>query len=41
MLPIRWVMIRDPEGHFKRQALPATNQQLAPVQILIYFVKRW
>jgi hypothetical protein len=40
MLRIRWVMIRDPEAPFKPQALPAANQQLTPVQILIFFVKR-
>jgi DDE superfamily endonuclease len=41
VVPIRWVLIRDPEGRFEPQALLATNQRLAPVQILTYFVRRW
>jgi len=40
-VPIRGVLIRDPEGHFEPQALLTTNQQLAPVQILTYVVRRW
>jgi hypothetical protein len=34
VVPIRWVLIRDPEGRFEPQALLATNQRLTPVQIL-------
>jgi hypothetical protein len=41
VVPIRWVLIRDPERRFEPQALLATNQQLTPVQILTYFVRRW
>ena len=41
VVPIRWVLIRDPEGRFAPQALLATNPQLRPVQILTYFVRRW
>jgi hypothetical protein len=41
VVPIRWVLIRDPEGRLEPQALLTTNQQLAPVQILTYFVRRW
>ena len=41
VVPIRWVMIRDPEGRFAPQALLATNHRLTPVQILTYFVRRW
>lgn len=41
VVPIRWVLIRDPEGRFAPQALLATNPQLRPVQILSYFVRRW
>ena len=41
VVPIRWVLIRDPEGRFEPQALLATNQRLTPVQILTYFVRRW
>jgi hypothetical protein len=41
VVPIRWVLIRDPEKRFEPQALLATNLQLTPVQILAYFVRRW
>jgi hypothetical protein len=41
VVPMRWVLIRDPEGRFEPQALLATDQTLAPSQILTYFVRRW
>jgi DDE superfamily endonuclease len=41
VVPIRWVLIRDPERRFAPQALLTTNPQLRPVQILTYFVRRW
>jgi len=40
-LPIRWVLIRDPKGKFKPQALLCTDPQAQPVQILQWFVMRW
>jgi hypothetical protein len=40
-LPIRWVLIRDPKGKFKTQALLCTDLQVAPVQIIKWFVLRW
>jgi hypothetical protein len=40
-LPIRWVLIRDPEGAFATQALLCTDQDAAPAQILAWFVQRW
>jgi len=40
-LPIRWVLIRDPQGKFKTQAILATDQSLDPEQILLWFVRRW
>ena len=38
---IRWVLIRDPQGCFKPQALLSTNVAPAPAQILTWFVRRW
>jgi hypothetical protein len=38
---IRWVLIRDPLGHFKSQALLCTDLTLPPAQILTWFVQRW
>ena len=40
-LPIRWVLIRDPQGKFSSQALLCTDVQQSAVQILEYFVGRW
>jgi hypothetical protein len=40
-VPIRWVLIRDPEGTFASQAVLCTDQNADPVQILAWFVMRW
>jgi len=40
-LPIRWILVRDPLGEFKPTAFFSTNQTLAPLQILTYFIMRW
>lgn len=40
-LPIRWVLIRDPQGKFKSQALLCTDLAAKPEQILKWFVMRW
>jgi len=40
-LPIRWVLIRDPKGKFKTQALLSTDLNVTPVQIIKWFVLRW
>ncbi len=40
-VPIRWVLIRDPEGRFATQALLCTDVAADPAQILAWFVLRW
>jgi hypothetical protein len=40
-LPIRWVVIRDPKGKFKTQALLSTDLTIAPEQMIQRFVLRW
>jgi len=40
-LPIRWVLIRDPKGMFRSQALLCTDLTVDPVQIVKWFVMRW
>ena len=40
-LPIRWVLMRDPKGHFDPQALLCTDLQPTPAQILTWFQMRW
>lgn len=41
VVPIRWILIRDPLGKFKSQALLCTNQEYQSQQILEWFVRRW
>jgi hypothetical protein len=40
-VPIRWVLVRDPEGRFATQALLCTDLTADPAQILAWFVLRW
>jgi hypothetical protein len=40
-VPLRWVLIRDPQGHFATQALLCTDPTVPPMQILAWFVHRW
>jgi DDE superfamily endonuclease len=41
VVPIRWVLIRDPLGKFEAQALLSTDQSNATTQIVEWFVLRW
>jgi hypothetical protein len=38
---LRWVLVRDPQGQFKTQALLCTNLEADPHKILSWFVMRW
>ena len=40
-VPIRWVLVRDPNGEFESQALLCTDPAVAPAQVLEWFVLRW
>jgi hypothetical protein len=40
-LPIRWVLVRDPQGKFAPQVLLCTALTAEPGQILEWFVLRW
>ncbi len=40
-VPVRWVLIRDPDGTFATQALLCTDTAAAAEQILAWFVQRW
>ncbi len=40
-LPIRWVIVRDPAAKQKPATFFATNQALAPEQIVSYYIMRW
>jgi hypothetical protein len=41
VVPIRWVLLRDPQGRFDPQALLCTKPQSDPLQIVRWFVRRW
>jgi hypothetical protein len=40
-VPVRWVLVRDPEGRFKTQALLCTDLEADPKKIVCWFVMRW
>ncbi len=41
VVPIRWILVRDPKGKFETKAFLCTDQSAKPVQILKWFVRRW
>jgi DDE superfamily endonuclease len=41
VVPIRWVLLRDPRGRFDPQALLCTKPESDPLQIVQWFVRRW
>ena len=41
VLPLRWVLIRDPLGRFDPQALLCTQPDLKPLEVVQHFVQRW
>jgi hypothetical protein len=40
-VPIRWVLIRDPQGVYETITLLSTSLELDPLQIVNWFVQRW
>ena len=40
-VPVRWVLIRDPQKEFKTQALLCTDFEADPQKIVSWFVMRW
>ncbi len=41
VVPIRWLLVRDPLGIFDTQAFLSTQTQVSPKQMLAWFIKRW
>ena len=41
IVPIRWVLLRDPLGRFSPQALLCTDPTRDPLQIIRWFILRW
>jgi hypothetical protein len=40
-VPVRWVLVRDPQEKFDAQAFLCTKVETEPAQILAWFVRRW
>jgi hypothetical protein len=40
-IPLRWVLVRDPQGRFDPQALLSTDAALTAAEIVGYYVRRW
>ena len=40
-VPLRWVLIRDPQEEFETQALLCTDLDAKPERIISWFVRRW
>ena len=41
IVPLRWVLVRDPSGVRPIQAFFSTDTDLSPEDILAFFVRRW
>ena len=41
VVPIRWVLVRDPRRRFDPQALLCTDQAQDPLRVVRWFVQRW
>ncbi|MBA3441452.1 MAG: transposase [Pyrinomonadaceae bacterium] len=41
VVPIRWVLVRDPQAKFEAQAFLCTRVETEAAQILEWFVRRW
>ena len=40
-VPVRWVLVRDPEKKLDPKAFLSTDQELNPIEILRYFLRGW
>lgn len=41
LVPLRWVLVRDPKNQLEPRAFLCTDQSATPEEILNWFVKRW
>jgi hypothetical protein len=40
-VPLRWVLIRDPQGKLEPMAIQSTDLDLEPIEIVRHYLKRW
>jgi hypothetical protein len=41
VVPLRWLLVRDPTGELKSQAFLATDIDIQPADMLAWFIRRW
>ena len=41
VVPLRWLLVRDPEGELDPKGFPCTDREASPTDILRWFVRRW
>ena len=41
VLPLRWLVVRDPAGGFRPQAFLSTDPDVLPADMLAWFIHRW
>lgn len=41
VVPLRWVLVRDPEGKVEPKALLCTDLEVAPLDVVAWYVRRW
>lgn len=41
VVPLRWLIVRDPAGRFRPQAFLATDTDAEPADMLAWFIRRW
>jgi hypothetical protein len=41
VVPLRWLIVRDPAGRFRPQAFLATDTDAQPADMLAWFIRRW
>lgn len=40
-VPLRWILVKDPDGKFEPFVLACTNLELVAEQIIAYYLQRW
>ena len=41
VVPLRWVLLRDPDGKLKPRAILCTDLEMNPIEIVQCFLRRW
>ena len=41
LVPLRWVLVRDPEGKMDAMAIACTDLEMDAIQIIMHYLKRW